>query len=117
MRITRSSGDGSGGTRLREVELSDGPGAEVPAVMLRISGPMKIAMHEFHPATARGLVVALRGGFEIVTTNGDRKTFQQGEWFFADDLGTKGHTTVGIGEEQLMLHCHVPDDWDDWLEV
>ncbi|HZS16203.1 MAG TPA: hypothetical protein VFC09_16565 [Candidatus Dormibacteraeota bacterium] len=114
MRITRSYGDGSGGTRLGDVELAEGA---VPAIALRFGPPQKLPFMDFHPAPARGLVVALRGEFEIATTNGDRKRFRQGEWFFADDVGTSGHTFEGFGEEQAMLHCAVPDDWDGWTQV
>lgn len=109
-------GDPSGETRLGEVQLSDGPGALIPAVALRIGEPRQLPFHDFHPAPARGLVVVLRGEYEIVTTSGDRKRFHPGEWLFADDVGTKGHTSQGFGEVQMM-HCQVPDDWDDWTQL
>lgn len=103
-------GDESGETRLAEVELPSGFGAAIPAVALRI-GLSRPAHLEFHPAPARGLVVALRGEFEIVTTSGDHRRFRQGEWLFADDVHSKGHTFEAFGTELELLHCQVPDGW------
>jgi hypothetical protein len=111
MKVTRACGDASGDTHLEEVEVPNGP---VPTVVIRIGPPQRRSFHDFHPAPARGLVIALQGEFEIATTNGDRKRFGPSEWFFADDVGTKGHTTECFGAVQHLLHCQVPPDWDGW---
>ena len=109
-------GDEAGETWLAEVEFPSGFGAAIPAIALRI-GLLRSPHLEFHPAPARGLVVALRGEFEIGTTSGDRRRFRQGEWLFADDVGSKGHTFEAFGAEQELIHCTVPDAWRDWTTV
>jgi hypothetical protein len=114
MKVTRAFGDVSGATRLAEVNVPDG---RVPAVLLQLGSPRERGFHDFHPAPARGMVAALQGEFEIGTTNGDRKRFGPGEWFFADDVGTKGHTTECFGEAQHLLHCEVPQDWNGWTAL
>lgn len=113
MKITRVYGDPAGETRLMEVEIEDGFTSPIPAVALRIgmSRPVNLA---FHPAPKRGLVTAMRGEYEIVTTSGERKRFRQGEWLLADDVGTKGHTSESFGEDAEMLHCELPGDWTGW---
>lgn len=113
MKFTRVYGDDSGETRLQEIEFPGGFGTVIPANALRI-GLTRPQHSEFHPASVRGFVVALRGEFEIVATSGDRKRFRQGQWFFADDVGSKGHTFEAFGSEQELLHCGVPDAWDGW---
>jgi hypothetical protein len=105
-------GDETGDTRLQEVEFPGGFAAAIPAVALRI-GLSRRPHREFHPAPARGLVVALRGEFEIVTTSGERHRFRQGEWLFADDVSSKGHTFEAFGPEQELLHCEVANEWPD----
>ena|SRR5215471_13907644 len=114
MRVTRAYGDSSGETRLAEVEVPDGP---VPAIALLMGSAQRREAQDFHPAPARRLVTALRGEFEIGTTNGDRKRFGPGEWFFADDVGTKGHTIAFFGEVHHVAHCQIPEDWDDWTPL
>jgi hypothetical protein len=114
MRVARACGDDSSETRLVEVEVPDG---RVPAVVLQLGSARPRPFHDFHPAPARGFVTALRGEFEIGTTNGDRRRFGPGEWFFADDVGTRGHTTECFGEAPHLLHCEVPEDWNGWEEV
>ena len=116
MRCTRVYGDGSGETRLGEVDVPGGFGTAIPAVALRI-GLARPPHLDFHPAPARGFVVALRGEFEIVTTSGSRRRFRQGEWLFADDVGSKGHTFEGFGADLDLVHCAVPADWDGWTAV
>lgn len=113
MKITRVYGDAFGETRLAEVEIPGGFGNSIPAVALRIG--MQRSRHlEFHPAPARGLVVALHGEFEIITTSGDRKRFRQGEWLLADDVDTKGHSFEAFGDDHDLVHCAVSEDWDAW---
>lgn len=113
MKLTRVHADASGETRLSEVEVPHGFGAVIPAIALRV-GLSRRDHLEFHPAPARGFVVALRGEFEIVTTSGDRKRFGQGEWLFADDVDSKGHTFQSFGDERELVHCAVTEDWDEW---
>lgn len=116
MKITRVYGDEWGETRLAVVEVPSGFKSAIPAVAIRV-GLTRQADLEFHPAPVRGFVVAIRGEFEIVTTVGDRKHFQQGEWLFADDAQAKGHSFEAFGAEQELLHCAIPDDWNDWMAV
>jgi hypothetical protein len=111
MKLTRVYGDSSGETRLEEVEVQGGFGAPIPSIAIRI-GLSRSAHLEFHPAPARGLVVALRGEFEIATTTGDRKRFRQGEWLVVDDVGTKGHTFEPFAEDMELLHCQLPAELD-----
>jgi hypothetical protein len=108
MKMMRVFGDASGETHLVEVETPDG---QIPATGVNTGASQQRPFHDFHPASRRGLVVALRGEFEIATTTGARKRFRQGEWLLADDVGSKGHTFEGFGDEQVMLQILVPDDW------
>jgi hypothetical protein len=113
VKITRVCGDEAGETRLMEVEINVGFASPIPIAALRID-PAARPHREFHPAPVRGLVAPVVGEFEVVATNGDRKRLRPGEWLLADDVGTKGHSSAGIGPEVQLLHCALPEDWDDW---
>ena len=58
------------------------------------------------------LVVCLRGGFEVTTTTGESTTIGPGDWFFSDDLGSKGHMTKAVGpERRVNLVIGLPTEW------
>jgi hypothetical protein len=116
MKVTRVFGDEAGETRLVEVEMQVGFRSPLPVVALRIE-PDPHPHEEFHPAPARGLVAPLRGEFEVVATNGDRKRLRPGEWLLADDVGTKGHSSRRIGDDVQLIHCALPDDWAGWAPI
>jgi hypothetical protein len=56
----------------------------------------------FHCAPRRQLVLCLEGAFEVVPTSGGSKLFRKGDWFLADDVGSKGHITRGVGSDRRV---------------
>jgi hypothetical protein len=68
---------------------------------------------EWHPAPRRQFVVCLRGAFEIMTRDGERRHFEAGDFVLVTDLDGKGHTYEDVGEERMItLQIAVPDDWE-----
>jgi hypothetical protein len=69
-------------------------------------------MPGFHCAPRRQLVLCLQGAFEVVSTSGDSRLFQPGDWLLADDVGTKGHLTKGLGpERRVNLAIGIDSAW------
>jgi hypothetical protein len=49
--------------------------------------------YDFHVAPARQFIVLLDGKIEIVTSTGEKRTFQGGDIVLAEDITGKGHKT------------------------
>jgi hypothetical protein len=64
----------------------------------------------FHCAPRRQFVLCLEGAFEVVSTSGDSHLFQPGAWLLADDLGSKGHLTRGVGPNR-RVNLAIGIDW------
>jgi hypothetical protein len=65
---------------------------------------------DWHPASRRQFVVVLSGTVEVETSDGQNRRWSAGEFFLADDAGSRGHRTWTIGGPAHMLFVHIPAD-------
>ena len=65
---------------------------------------------DWHPAPRRQFVVNLSGEVEIVASDGEKRVLGPGTILLADDVGSKGHTSRGLGTtERLSLFIPLAD--------
>lgn len=119
LNIVRVYGDEAGETHFGQIAMpaESGPGG-VGSVAIPSTRVMYLEYPEdraevtpgFHAMTH--LVICLRGGFEVTTTTGDSRKIGPGDWFFSDDLGSKGHVTKAVGSvRRVNLVIGLPDGW------
>ena len=120
--ITRVHGDSSGETHLSTVRLDLQPDdsgvsfANIPIEpsMMYVHYPAgdREIISGFHCAPQRQFVMSIQGSFEVRTTTGETKLFVPGDWLLADDVGSNGHITKGLGsDERINVVIAVSDDW------
>jgi len=56
---------------------------------------------DFHPPPVRYLVAILRGEFETTITDGGVRRFKAGDVALLDDVGSRGHKSVVIGQSNV----------------
>lgn len=67
---------------------------------------------DWHPAPNRQFVIMLSGRLEVEVASGERRQWQAGDVFLADDTRGQGHLTrVLDGPVRLLFVC-LPDDFD-----
>jgi hypothetical protein len=65
-----------------------------------------------HATPSRHFITPMQGGFEVVTSTGDSRSFGPGDWILFDDIGSKGHLTKRVGaERRVNLVIEVADEW------
>jgi hypothetical protein len=74
--------------------------------------PAVLPMQDWHPAPRRQLVAILRGALEIEVAGGEKRRFNTGDSFIADDLTGRGHRTSDLGDPVNLLYVHLPEDVD-----
>ena len=123
MKVTRVHGRADGETTLTEVDLetSRDPANRGLAHLVIPTTTMVYAeypidqvemMPGFHCAPRRQFVLSLQGQFEVTTTTGQSKLFGPGDWLLADDVGSKGHRTKGVGDQpRLNLIIGIDPGW------
>jgi hypothetical protein len=122
--ITRLYGDDTGETHFATYDLpvqqrsSDGTSVmrgllDIPALNLSIVDLSdKAPPNDFHSTSPRDVVIVLRGAFDIIASDGDRRTFGPGDILLTDDVNTKGHAFEDTGDEPLVsIVINIGDDW------
>ena len=66
----------------------------------------------WHNAPTRQLVMVLSGTIEVETTQGDKRRWQQGGAFIADDVSGRGHLTKVFDGPARLVFLRLPDDFD-----
>ena len=123
LRVTHLFADEHGETHFADLDLAaDIHPAESPVSLFVIpttsmsyveypAGETEI-MAGFHPTPSRHFITPLQGAFEVTTSTGERRLFQQGDWILFDDMESKGHTTKGVGaDRRINLLVNVADEW------
>ena len=67
---------------------------------------------DWHPASRRQFVVVLSGTVEVEASDGEKRQFQPGEMFLADDSASSGHRTRTLGGPARVLFVHLPPELD-----
>jgi len=120
IKMTHLFGDRNGITHLEQMELPTReqpslPGLaqlEIPTTSMIYTEHLRRRPLTRHCAPRRQFVVCLSGGFEIRSTDGDSAQFGIGDWLFADDLESDGHTTESIGDgPRIGLSIGLPNEW------
>lgn len=57
---------------------------------------------DWHPAPKRQFFCCLSGEFEIETSDGETRTFRQGDVFLLEDTKGKGHKSKVTGKEDFV---------------
>ena len=72
---------------------------------------------DWHVAPNRQFVIVLSGMLEVQTTDGEKRRWNAGGMFMADDTRGKGHQTRVIQGPAQLLFLRVPDDFplQDWI--
>ncbi len=122
--ITRLYGDDEGETHFETYELPVQQGSlhgasgmrgllGVPAIGVDIVDlGSKAPSNDFHSTSPRDVVLVVRGAFDIIASDGERRTFGPGDFLLTDDLNTKGHAFEDVGDEPLFsVVIHIGDDW------
>jgi hypothetical protein len=105
-------GDESGATQLAQLELmlEETPVGTVRS--LRGIPAMTADVMQFvnrkpdlglHASPRRQCFVLLKGVLEVVTSLGHMEHLGAGDIFLADDVGTQGHISRDVGDDQLAL--------------
>ena len=122
MKITRFIPTPDGGSQFVDVEIAiDNASTDVFGHLIRRSGifPAQSTMltempegmnQDWHPASRRQLVIVLSGTVEVQTSDGQKRRWGAGEFFLADDAGSRGHRTCTIGGPARVLFVHLPPD-------
>ena len=116
MRYVKITNDGRGGSRFEEVELPQGStpyventppllvSATVAATgVIFVTTPPEVRETKPHPAPRRQFAVVLEGEAEIVTTDGDERTFTPGMFALFEDVDGLGHTTNVVSPTPLTF--------------
>ena len=104
VRCTKITVDGRGGSRFEEVEISQAAttyAENVPPLLVSaavaatgvifVTTPPEVRETTPHPAPQRQFAVVLEGQAEIVTTDGDKRTFSPGMFALIEDVDGLGH--------------------------
>lgn len=83
-----------------------------PAEQVRLIWLPEGYHQECHNAPGRQLVSVIDGKLEIVTSQGERKTWERGEVFFAEDVTGAGHRSAALDGAATLLIVHIPEDFD-----
>jgi quercetin dioxygenase-like cupin family protein len=72
---------------------------------------------DWHVAPNRQFVIVLMGVLEVQTTDGEKRRWNAGDMFMADDPHGKGHQTRVIEGPAQLLFLRVPDDFrlQEWI--
>lgn len=120
MRITRFIPTADGGSQFVDVDIPiDNAAADAFGHVIKRSGvvPAQSTMlsempegmnQDWHPASRRQFVVVLSGTVEVETSDGQKRRWSAGEFFLADDAGSRGHRTRTIGGPVRALFVHLP---------
>jgi hypothetical protein len=75
-----------------------------------------LPMQDWHHAPRRQLVAVLSGALEIEVAGGEKRRFNPGDCFIADDLAGRGHCTQDVEGPVRLLYVHIPDGprFDSW---
>jgi quercetin dioxygenase-like cupin family protein len=71
-----------------------------------------LPMQDWHHAPRRQLVAVLSGALEIEVAGGEKRRFNPGDCFIADDLAGRGHRTEDVSGPVRLLYVHLPDTTD-----
>lgn len=111
----RTYADPDGGSHFADVEDAIVPTAFVPSnPPLGLSPPRAATTAVFcrlapgwdgfwHPTPRRQFAVTLSGEWEIAVTDGERRCFRPGDVVLLDDRAGRGHNTVVIGADDVLL--------------
>ena len=114
-RFPRTYADANGESHFDTVETALAPTAFVPTnPPLGLSAPQPTTAAVFcqlapgwdgswHPTPRRQFAVTLAGEWEITVTDGERRRFGPGEMVLLDDRTGRGHNTVVIGENEVLI--------------
>ena len=116
MRCIKIANDGRGGSRFEEVEL---PQASTPYVentppllvsaavaatgVIFVTTPSEVRETKPHPAPLHQFAVVLEGQAEIVTSDGDKRTFTPGMVALFEDVDGLGHITNVVSSTPLTF--------------
>jgi hypothetical protein len=116
VRCTKVTNDGRGGSTFEEVEVSQAstpyvenvPPLLVSAAMaatgvIFVTTPPEVRETKPHPAPRRQFAVVLEGQAEIVTTDGDKRTFTPGTFALFEDVDGLGHITNVVSPNPLTI--------------
>jgi hypothetical protein len=122
MKITRFIPTEAGGSEFVDVDIPiDNRAPDAFGHVIQRSGayPAQSTMlsempegmnQDWHPASRRQFVVVLSGTIEVETSDGQKRRWSAGEFFLADDAGSRGHRTRTIGGPVRALFVHLPPD-------
>ena len=116
VRCTKITVDGRGGSRFEEVEISRlrrrTPGTCQPLLVsaavaatgvIFVTTPPEVRETTPHPAPQRQFAVVLEGQAEIVTTDGDKRTFSPGMFALIEDVDGLGHVMNVVSTTTLTF--------------
>lgn len=124
MKITRFYTTEEGGSRFEEVDVGF-PEASEDAFghtlhMTHVIDAQSAVLVElpegldqgWHQAPARQLVFVMSGSLEVVTTDDEKRRFETGDLFLAEDIEGQGHLTRTLDGAARLLFLHVPPSFD-----
>jgi hypothetical protein len=116
VRCIKITNDGRGGSTFEEFEVSQAstPYVEnVPPLLVSaaiaaagvtfVTTPPEVRETKPHPAPRRQFAVVLEGQAEIVTTDGDQRTFSPGMFALFEDVDGQGHITNVVSPTPLTI--------------
>ncbi len=125
MKITTFYATDSGESRFRDItipfdlEREDAFGHRINFSESYASSNVHMALfpadmdQDWHNAPARQLVVVLRGGIEVETTDGECRQWQAGDVFLPADVSGRGHRTRTLGGQPArLLFAPLRDDFN-----
>ena len=68
-----------------------------------VSFPKGLTYEVFHPAPKHQWAVIVSGRIELGVSDGETRKFNAGSVLNIKDMGSKGHTTRVVGEEDVMM--------------
>jgi hypothetical protein len=105
-------GDADGDTHLMPLPLPEretpvGPVRSLPEIPVTTAGLAAFVGRkpggDLHTAPRRQFVLVLGGELAIVTTGGVEHRLGPGDLMLADDVGSKGHLTLDVGGDPLVM--------------
>ena len=116
VRCIKITNDGRGGSTFEEVEISQASttyAENVPPLLVSaataatgvifVTTPPEVRETKPHPAPRRQFVVVLDGQAEIMTTDGDKRTFAPGMFALFEDVDGLGHITNVVSPTPLTI--------------